>query len=308
MNRFAFQLSVFIACIFLSLSVFSQSEETTSKDVFLILAYDGDAWYPYLQTIESNEGISSKGWKKLKGIKNPALVTRQPETGKLFFKAEGGVIYSSAHDGKNIEAVLPEAEYKNRSFTQLHAAERGLYLVELVDGKSSDTHLLYLDDGEKAPTVLVNQVGPQFNPYAEKHELFYSHVSCRVDCGHLIQEVWSRDLRLKYAKQLTLLNGISSVHSVSDNYLFISSNANGNYHLARIERASGEVEWLTEGDAVESYPSVSKKGDLYFIQRNAEGTQLKKITSITGDLDTLQVVSVAMPDEIKKLRYLEITQ
>lgn len=49
-----------------------------SQQVLMIVGYDGQYWYPY--TVSLQNDIKRRKWNKIKAIKNPVLVTRQPQT------------------------------------------------------------------------------------------------------------------------------------------------------------------------------------------------------------------------------------
>ena len=271
-------------------------------DGLLIIGFDGENWYPYVSQPLTNS------WRKTGTIRNPGSVTYQSDSGRFLFKGSDGRLYEYK-GGDN--APKPLQDFDSGSFTQLRAFDDGFLMVELVDGKSSDTRLFALDnDYTRAPVL--RQDSAQFHPLRRNNRLYYSHVSCRLECDPLIQEIWVKNLVTGDTRQLTRLNATSYLHSLdrSGRYGFISSNANGFYNLARLDLATGEVVWLTNGRFTDSYPSVADGGALYFLRRTSTGTHLMRLTDAQSDsgmtIDDVEVVPLS--DEIEKVRYLEISR
>ncbi|MEN8214642.1 MAG: hypothetical protein ABFR19_09805, partial [Pseudomonadota bacterium] len=225
----------------------------------------------------------------------------------LVRESDGGISRYQLESGE--QRRIPEFDGAN--YTQLRARQRGVGMVRLTDGKSRETSILSAAGGEMKPGVLLRQSSAQFHPVIHHQRLYYAHVSCRAECKPLIQEVWSKELQTGYTRQLTLLNATSYLHSVTvdDRYGFISSNQRGYYHLARLDLHSGRIEWLTGGRVTDSFPSISPEGDLYFIRRSAEGSRLMKLPGADDGRETVaerQIEVVELPDEIQKIRYLEL--
>lgn len=268
----------------------------------MIVGYDGSAWYPYISQPGSNK------WKKLKKIQDPAYLTWQFSTGRFLIKGNDGNVYQYHLDNKEPKRL---DFFDNANYTQLRAFDKGYVMVKLQGGKSSETSIISFGD-EQMPKSILRQSSAQFHPYVHDDQLYYAHVSCRLECKPLIQEVWRKDLVTGRAQQLTLLNSTSYLFSVDpdDRYGFISSNKNGYYHLARMDLSSGKISWLTNGQVTDSFPSIAKDGSLYFIRRTPHGSQLMRLpkesinAEVPSPADTPEVV--AMPKEIKKVRYLEL--
>ena len=271
-------------------------------DRLLIIGFDGENWYPYLsQPLENS-------WRKITAIHNPVSVTQQTGSGRFLFKGSDGRLYEYM-DGDTAPKLLQD--FDSASFTQLRAFEDGFLMVELVDGKSSDARLVTLGN-DYSRTPLLRQDSAQFHPLRRGNRLYYSHVSCRLECEPLIQEIWVKNLVTGHARQLTLLNATSYLHSLdrSGRYGYISSNANGYYNLARLDLSTGEVVWLTSGRLTDSYPAVADDGALYFLRRTPKGTRLMRLAHPQGrsEIPLDDVEAVPLPEEIQKVRYLEISR
>lgn len=270
----------------------------------MIVGYDGSAWYPYISQPGSNK------WKKLKAIQDPAYLTWQAGgTGRFLIKGNDGKVYQyelGSKEPKHLDF------FDDANFTQLRAFDTGFVMVKLQEGKSSETSIVaFVDD--QMPKTILRQSSAQFHPYVHNNYLYYAHVSCRLECKPLIQEVWRKELDTGRTQQLTLLNVTSYLYSVdADNhYGFISSNKNGYYHLARMDMTSGELSWLTDGQVTDSFPSVAQDGSLYFIRRTSLGSQLMSIPSDLIMAKTTEINNsmevIKLPKDVKKIRYLEIS-
>ncbi len=296
-----------------------------STQVLLLLGYDGSAWHPYTTTVSPKKGLQHKHWQKIDFIINPVSVTRQPFTGILFVKDNSGELKRFSKSGQLLPAFTESMEAGNStSYTQLRAFDDGLVMVELLRGKSRETRLVRCSEnargsnekGQINPEPLLQQASGQFNPLIAKdiqskgEALFYGHVSCRLACKPVIQEIWRLDLTTDLAKQMTMLNATSYLHSVdqSGRYGFLSSNHHGNYHLARLDLKTNELSWLTDGKITDSYPVVVENGDLYFIRRTPEGTRLMRLGGVINASDFVVKAlpaTITLPEGVEKIRYLE---
>jgi hypothetical protein len=271
----------------------------------LIVGYDGQAWYPYISRFGTNDtGVT---WRKITDIRDPTYLTWQRSTGLFLVKGNDGRLYRYGLDGGKPEHLVAA---DNNSYTQMRADPSGFVLVQLVAGKSRDTHIVSIGAGNRIKR-LVQQQSAQFHPYRFGSMLYYAHVSCRSDCSPLIQEVWRKNLNTGRAEQLTLLNATSYLHSIDPEgrHGFVSSNRHGYYHIARLNLQSGEVAWLTDGQVTDSFPSIAADGSVYFIRRTDNGTQLMRlIVRLDGSgSDTLSTLhTIPLPEGVRKIRYLEL--
>ncbi len=289
-----------------------------ADQVAMVVGFDGDHWYPYVAGLSKKAPIKGTTWKKLDHIQDPVAITRQSKTGTYFVKSDRGdvVVYAESPNQKVVTVF--EKNGTENNFTQLRAYEDGLMMVELIDGRSRETQLVNISNKQLRgdtqlpihPEVVNKQLSSQFHPLPADNTLFYAHVTCRVNCDPVIQEIWKKNRVTGKAEQITLLNATSYLHSVDQNanYGYLSSNKSGYYHLARIDLGTGELQWLTDDKNTYSFPSISENNDLYFIQRSLSGSKLLKLKH--ADMQPLlnsNLEEVELPKQIKKLHYLEIS-
>lgn len=292
-NRAALPLLIFLAC--------STSSFASNHLNMMILGYDGNAWYPYLGSTRENR------WEKITQIRDPAYLTWDKANKHFFIKNNAGqlVLYDV------LDQKMTDLKTNDQTFTQLRASRQGLVMVELIEGKSRDTRIVSLDEQGNLKK-LIRQDSAQFHPYQINKQLFYAHVSCRIECNPLIQEVWKKDRTTGRTKQLTLLNATTYLHSVdlSGKYGFLTSNQSGFYHLARLDVTTGTVHWLTQGQVTDSFPSITQTGELFFIRRTPKGSRLMKLSAAAamGNTNAQEnaLQTIALPEDIQKIRYLEI--
>lgn len=268
----------------------------------LIIAYDGSNWFPY---------ISQPGnrWKKFADIQNPSYLTWQIKTGRFFIKGDDGKMYQYDLDSKKLKHL---ESFDDTNNTQLRAYDNGFVMTQLVEGKSRDTHIVSVDN-EYNTKLIVRQASAQFHPYRHDDQLYYAHVSCRLECKPIIQEVWRKNLITGRARQLTLLNATSYLYSVDaeGRYGYISSNQKGYYHLARLDLSTGEVVWLTGGQVTDSYPSMARDGSLYFIRRTPAGSRVMRLANqadrvIKPNNPENPPETITLPEGVIKVRFLEL--
>lgn len=312
-----------ISCFSTALAV---ENATYHRQILMVVGFDGTSWHPYILSLPRTDVIKRDHWQKIEAIVDPFSVTRRPGTGDFFVKDNRGLLQRFTKTGQH-HSSLPgmSQQGETANYTQLRAYDDGLVMVQLLQGKSRDTQLIrYREEKENgmAQSIpyepLIQQVSGQFQPLigrdgqTERKALYYGNVSCRLACNPVIQEIWKQDLLTGRAEQLTLLNATSYLHSVDDSgrFGFISSNQHGNYHLARLDLENKELTWLTDGRATDSYPCIATTGDLYFIRRTSQGTHLMRLsdsTNRTGPADTHSLTTIALPEGVQKIRYLELS-
>lgn len=299
MNLFSRVVSVATIALFCS-SVIADSH---ARQVITVLGYDGNYWHPYTAVLDGK--IRRSDWQKRAVIENSVAVTRQPGTGAFFVKQDDGQIvqFLENENKEFIKKALPVLESERLNYTHLRAYNKGFLAISLKGGKSRETTIIDVPQTLK-PQSLINQAAAQFHPLKTNNSLYYAHVSCRLACDPVIQEVWRRDQVSGKTQQLTLLNSTSYMHSVDaeEQYGYISSNQSGYYHIGRLNLLDSNVVWLTQGQVTDSYPSIANTGDLYFIRRDQQGTRLMRIFK----KGSLEAQAIALPKSIKKIRYLEI--
>lgn len=305
--------------ISLGSSTLAESDTSHQKQILMIVGFDGNVWQPYTVSIPPKGPIQRHQWQKIEAIVNPMSVTRQPGTGIFFVKDNSGQLQYLAEDTQVFSPLLIQTENKELSgYTHLRAHGAGVTFVQLLMGKSKDTQLLHYTNKNQPDgsyTLLLEQASGQFHPLIDEKQksLFYAHVSCRVACNPVIQEVWQQNLVTRQAQQLTLLNATSYLHSVDDsgNFGFISSNHHGRYHIARLNIKSKALIWLTSGQVTDTFPNIASNGDLYFIRRTPQGTSLTRlhdVMSLSDLADNHTLAPIVLPEGVQKIRYLEINR
>jgi len=318
-------LLLWMSCFF---PVFADENDTYPKQVLMVVGFNGKDWHPYTLSLPQKNEIKRYDWQMIGAIVDPISVTRQPGTGIFFLKDNSGLLHRLTQAGQALSTLPGLADSReSTNYTQLRAYDDGLAMVQLIQGKSRDTQLIrYSEKQEKNKEQavgfcepLIKQASGQFHPLivtdknTKRQSLFYGHVSCRQACDPVIQEVWRQDLFTGQAKQLTLLNTTSYLHSVDESgrFGFISSNKRGYYHLARLNIESTELTWLTDGLVTDSYPSIAGNGDLYFIRRTPSGTMLMRMDDATKpsghNKNNLSTTTIALPKGVQKIRYLELS-
>lgn len=227
------------------------------------------------------------------------------------FSAARGVVAYVAANGEVRELDLasradrlllrPDAEV---AFTQPAYSPDGarLYLVALRKGNSVDTDLVVVDAAAPAaPPETLEQRSAQFEPHAsaDGRRLAYSSVSCTMECGRIIQEIWFRDLVTGEATQATLLNAVSRQPSLAaDGTLYFASNAAGHYHIYRQAGPGEAPRALTRGEVTDESPVVLD-GVLHFIRRQRDGVHLMRWTGSGAE-------PVPLPKEFLDLKDLRL--
>lgn len=227
------------------------------------------------------------------------------------FSAARGVVAYVAANGEVRELDLasradrlllrPDAEV---AYTQPAYSPDGarLYLVVLRKGSSVDTDMVVIDPAAPAarPETL-EQRSAQFEPHpsADGRRLAYSSVSCTMECGRIIQEIWFRDLVTGEATQATLLNAVSRQPALAaDGALYFASNAAGNYHIYRQAGPGETPQALTRGEVTDESPVVLD-GVLHFIRRQRDGVHLMRWTGSGAE-------RVPLPNEFLDLKDLRL--
>lgn len=245
----------------------------------------------------------------------PRRITTAMEPRHAAYSVSRGVLAYVAPDSglrevslaTNEERVLIDADPR-RATTQPVYTPSGdrLVVVMLKDGASVDTDIVALiGQGNAAIEPVITQRSAQFEPYITgSGAIYYSNVLCTVECGKIIQEIWRRDLRSGVAEQVTLTNAIAREPAVSNDekWLYFSSNRSGPYHIWRIPARGGIAERVTRGDGTDTNPALDPAGNVYFIRRKPDRTQLIR-KSPSGHEQVL-----ALPDGAEDVRNLEIVR
>ncbi|MGH1461894.1 MAG: hypothetical protein ACRBB6_07655 [Neptuniibacter sp.] len=282
-----------ILAYIISINVFADG----LPDNLMIVGYDGSAWHPY---------VSQKGeWEKIDYIENPASITRSAESNAFIYKADTGDVYWA---NQKEHKKLYDSSKSNDGVTQLRADDRGAVFVKLIDGKSSDTQLSHLDLNGQIKTFY-SQASAQFHPIMHGNELYYAHVSCRLICNPIIQDVWRRNIKTYRTEQLTMLNSTTYLHGISKDggYGVISSNHHGFYHIALLDLNKGGVTWLTSGQVTDSNPVLASDNRVYFIRRMSTGTTVHSLPLGAQSAKESDLLTHSLPHGVTKIRYMEFS-
>lgn len=259
-------------------------------------------------------GLQAGSWKlhvaqgdgTLRAVSTPS----EPRT-PAFSARRGSVAYVSAEgelrevdlaSGRDEVLLSPTA---SQGYTQptYRPGSDELFLVLLRQRSSVDTDLARVQRGTRSAERLARQRSARFEPaFGEDGRiLVYSAVSCAMECGRIIQELWERDLVTEQARQLTLLNGIArQPFRARDGRVYFSSNRAGHYHIWRLASSEEAPTALTSGDVTDESPVVDDAGTVYFIRRRPSGAQLMRLAPAGAPRP------VRLPPELVDLRDLRL--
>ena len=201
------------------------------------------------------------------------------------------------------EQILLKAGHHSYTQPSFFSGGDRVALVRLIDGSSTNTEVIQLNLQSNAVTTLVSQHSTQLDPFpGEDDHIFYATVSCVEGCGAILQEIWQKNIISGQARQLTLLNGLSHQPSVDPRrqWLYFSSNTQGHYHIWRMSLVTGQYEQLTVGEVTDSFPGLSREGNLYFLRTKKRETALMKID------DQQRVLPIDLPEQYMKIRELRM--
>jgi len=190
------------------------------------------------------------------------------------------IIYLGADDNIRIkeggdERVLLKAgkdSYRQPFFYNQHI----IVLVRLKNKNSKKTDIISINMKKKKLSVLHDQYSTSLDPYIYENNLYYSNVNCVNGCGHIIQEIWVKNLKTGRAKQLTLRNTISFQPSVNKNRVYFSSLQNGKYQIFEYDLNKNETKRVTKSKVNDLYPNAYENGVL-FIRENGDKSFVYKI-------------------------------
>ena len=241
----------------------------------------------------------------------PVLSMDQPT---LYYMDDAAQV--SAYDIQNKQSRVLLKPSSDASYTQiaLDNLADNLYVVQLKQGNSVDTDILWLNTETGATQPVIIQRSAQFEPHLSGDWLYYGNVHCVLGCGKIIQEIWRYHRASGQAEQLTLLNQISRqpVADADNQWFYFSSNAAGHYHIYRQSLSSvispakshdKKAEALTEGVVTDSSPALFGQS-LYFIRQQAQPSPAAKLMcrNAQGELHTMP-----QDKEISGLRDLTIS-
>lgn len=181
---------------------------------------------------------------------------------------------------------------------------KGIMLVKLINGNSTNTKIISMDLNGKVHKTLVYQHSTALEPYTNDTEnIYYANVSCVEGCGNIIQEIWYKDMVSEKAMQLTLLNTLSHQPSVDKKkeLVYFSSYSKGCYHIWCTSLKDGSVKQLTYGDVTDGFPMPYDKGILFLRRIN---NQVKLMYLDNKD----DLVELSLPKTYQKIRNLKVKQ
>ncbi|SFV64269.1 hypothetical protein MNB_SV-13-2098 [hydrothermal vent metagenome] len=262
-----------------------------SANELSFIAFDNENW----QIVHCKE-------QKCKIIKSE----QEPRTYDYDFDS-GSIVYVASD--KSVRTIIDGKEQivltsQKDAYTQPLFIENGkkIMLVKLINGNSKKTEIISMDLFGKNHKMLHYQYSTALEPYSQDgKKIYYANVSCVEGCGHIIQEIWEKDITSGQAKQITMLNALSHQPNVDSEgkYLYFSSNEKGDYHIYRVSLEDYSVKQLTFGNVTDGFPVASKDG-LYFIRR--ENSKIE-IVRVDKDLE-LKTLSY----NYKKIRNLKVKQ
>lgn len=228
------------------------------------IGWNGQAWNIYLekdnQTIEVKTELEPKSHAWDKNLE------------KLVYIAADESIRIK-HINNPVEIIL--LSDITQVYTQPVFSPDGtkVYLVHLEEKMSKSTQIISLDIHTSEMETLVNQASGQFHPFIKSNNLYYAKVHCVVGCGHIIQEIWQKNIISGYAQQITLQNAISDYPFVTQKALYFSSNKHQYYHIWRYDFTNKTYQNLTSGYVNDINPVVYQD-QLYFIRQTPTQTAL----------------------------------
>jgi len=196
------------------------------------------------------------------------------------------------------ESVLISS--KKDSFTQPYFYDNGekIAVVKLKNKNSKKTEIISIDLKNRTISLLHFQHSTSLEPFIQNNNLIYSNVSCVNGCGHVIEEIWMKNLDTGYAKQLTLRNTISFQPFATKNEIYFSSLIDGKYQIFKYETKSNKTKRITFSNGNDLFPGVYDKGIIFIRERDGNSFIVKREN---GKETILKIDS-----EIKKIRNLRI--
>jgi len=292
-----------VSIIFTNIAYSANSSIENKDEVLYFMGFKGDEWILFFKNRDDKDYQSFK-------------TTSEPR--ELYFSATEGVVYYLDNEGRLCQLTLDEhpketvlfTPLENDSYAQLFwdKAERMLYMVKMPHGKSSEADIVSWTNG--AINHVVRQISSQFEPYIHNSKwLYYGHVHCSLDCGHIIQEIWRKNLVSGEAEQITLLGQISrqAIVDRKGEWVYFSSNRQGSYHIWRQavsmvpdQTDSPMAQQISKGDVTDTDPAINSEGELFFIRH----TQGKALLMHQGKGAVAK--PVALPKGVSEIRNLRI--
>ncbi len=259
------------------------------------LAYDDEQWVVCLTQTD--------------GSVKEVILEEEPHTFDYNFQT-GQILYTGSygklrihHKGSERELKLP---YQNSAYTQpdFSCQKELAYAVELIEGNSKSTHIVLIDLKNDALTTVIQQNSSQFEPSEiDNRTLLFTSLTCNQGCGKLMQEIWQKNSVTGESDQLTLLNAFSNNPTAhfNDQWIFFSSNKNGNYHIwGKNPKTDARAEELTFGNSTDTFPGAISKGSFVYIHHDKTNYRIMH-ADIRG-----KSYEVKLSKQYKKIRQLKV--
>ena len=276
----------------------AQTEQLNLPLEMSFIGLQDNGWRLY--TIVSSDSML----KQIPTILEPRTQTVNAQTRKVAYIGPDASLIEISIDDRTERTVLSAGNDYAYAQPTYDAQGKTLFVVALKKGASVDTDILMRKDGEWS--VLIKQRSAQFEPYFHPpNTLYYSNVHCTEDCGHIIQEIWRKDLVSGVSEQVTLVNAIARQPVVSSDgkWLYFSSNKAGNFHIWRLSLESSEYERLTDGNVTDESPALDASDRLFFVRHSRDEPTEILMWEKDGALTVLP-----LPKEIEGIRDLEISR
>jgi len=206
---------------------------------------------------------------------------------------------------ENLRLIKDKKEFvlipsKKHSFTQPYFYDNGekIALVKLINKNSKKTEILSINLKNKKISLLHFQYSTSLEPFVKNNNLIYSNVSCVNGCGHVIEEIWMKNLDTGYAKQLTLRNTISFQPFATKNEIYFSSLVEGKYQIFKYEINSKRTKRITYSNGNDLFPCTYDKGIIFVREKDGNSFIVKQ----ENEKETI----LKIDNEIKKIRNLRI--
>ncbi len=259
------------------------------------LAYDDEKW---LVCITQTDGSI----KEITLNEEPHTFDYNFQTQQILYTGSYGKLHLY-HNGSERELQLP---YKTSAYTQpsFSCQKSFAYAVELIEGNSKSTRIVLIDLKDDTLKTAVLQNSSQFEPSEiNAHTLVFSNLVCNQGCGKLMQEIWQKNIATGEADQLTLLNAFSNNPSIhfDDQWIFFSSNKNGNYHIwGKDLKSDRRAKELTFGTATDTFPGAIGEGSFVYLHQHKSHHKIMQGT-FTGKSD-----EIILSKQYNKIRQLKV--
>lgn len=269
---------------------------------------------PIIEEWLSFVGLQQNQWKvfarPLRGTEFQVLETIEEPRGIYFNAKQQQLIYIGASGNlrqvntiNHTDQVILQRKSK-QGYAQpfMDSKSEKIYMMFMPEGKSSQSDIAVWNKGKI--TSVIKQLSSQFEPIlSDTKWLYYGQLHCRVDCGHLVREVWRKNIISGESEQITMTGAITRQHIVDSEgkWLYFSSNKTGRYLLWRQLLGSHKIEQITKGKVHDSFPALDHTGIVYFIRRETNG----EVHLLSRQQDGMEQI-LKLPKGVSDIRNLRI--